>query len=47
MQLSVIEEENAEKEGPSNGEVIYHPEVAKAESNDEFFESTNRSLNDE
>jgi|APGre2960657423_1045063.scaffolds.fasta_scaffold214515_1 hypothetical protein len=45
--LSVIEEENEIKEGPSHGELINQPEVAKAESNDEFFESTNRSLNDE
>lgn len=44
--MSVIEEENEVKEGPSKGEVINHVEVAK-ESNYEFFESTNRSLNDE
>ena len=45
--MSIIEEENEVREDPTNGEVINHPEVAKAESNDEFFESTNRSLNDE
>jgi len=45
--LSVIEEVNELKEGPSKGEVINYLEVAKVESNYEFFESTNRSLNDE